>query len=56
MKKYTICASETVFYEIEIEAENEEQAKEDVLSGNIDITDHACDSAGFQIDSIRGDH
>jgi predicted rRNA methylase YqxC with S4 and FtsJ domains len=52
MKTYNIQASETVFYEVEVQAENEDQARELILSGEIDINDHECDSAGFQVDMV----
>ncbi len=52
MKKYRIFARETIFYTIETEAENKEQAKEGLLSGNIDVGE-GSDSADFTVTDIE---
>ena len=51
MKHYTIDASETVFYTIEVEAKSEDDAREMVMMGDVIVPD-AIDSSDFQIDSI----
>lgn len=35
-KLYSVLASETVFYDYEVEAESEEEAREMVLNGEVD--------------------
>lgn len=50
-KTYTIDASETVFYTVDVKAKSEEEAREAVMNGEIDMQND-FDSADFQIDSI----
>ena len=51
--KYTIYASETVYYMKEVEAESEEQARELVFQGEIDFDyGDITDGANFNIDEI----
>jgi hypothetical protein len=51
--KYTIYASETVYYMKEVEAESEEQARELVFQGEIDFYyGDITDGANFNIDEI----
>jgi len=52
MPRFTIKASETVFYQEEIEAETREEAIEkfyDMMQGDIE----PCDADGFQIDDVE---
>ena len=51
MKKYIVHASEVVYYEIEVEAENEADAHEKVLLGNVEIPE-PCDGSDFTIGFI----
>jgi len=52
MNKYLVLASETVFYSVEVEAVNEEQARELVLSGKVELPD-AEDSTGFDVLEVK---
>lgn len=52
MPKYIVYSSETVLYATEVEADNEEQAHEDVASGNIIPDIATADATGFQIDKV----
>jgi ribosomal protein S4 len=51
MKKYNVQASETVVYDVEVMANSEAEARELVLSGDVEIGE-AIDSSGFQIDFV----
>jgi hypothetical protein len=51
MKKYIVQASEVVYYEIEVEAENEADAHEKVLLGKVEIP-NAIDGSDFTIGFI----
>lgn len=48
MPKYLVTAKETVFYDYEVEAENEIQAKEMVKMGEVK-TPEPDDSADFEV-------
>ena len=48
MKKYLIQASEVVYYEIEVEAENEAEAIDKVYLGNVKIPE-PIDGSDFTI-------
>jgi hypothetical protein len=51
MTKFKICADEKVYYEVEVEAENLEEAKNKVYNGDIQLRDeHIVDSSDFEID------
>lgn len=54
MKTYVIYSSETVYYETQIEAESEEQAKEkfwDMDHNNETL--QTCDSDNWTLDEVR---
>jgi hypothetical protein len=51
MKKYIVHASEVVYFEIEVEAENEADAHEKVWLGNVDLP-KPCDGSDFTIGFI----
>jgi len=55
MKKYTVEASETVFYEVEVEAENEGQAETIVREMDLETLQkyQSADGETFQIDTIK---
>lgn len=48
MKKYRVQASEIVYYEIEVEAENEAEAIEKIYHGEVDIGE-PCEGSDFQV-------
>jgi hypothetical protein len=50
-KVYTAYASATVFYQIKTVADTEEEARENITSGNYSTWD-AIDEEGFQIDEL----
>jgi hypothetical protein len=50
-KVYTAYASATVFYQIKTVADTEEEARENIASGNYSTWD-AIDEEGFQIDEL----
>jgi hypothetical protein len=51
MPKYTVYASETVFYEYEVEADSKKQARDLVRNGYGEIeTPEPKDSRNFEID------
>ncbi len=52
MAKFRVLASETVFYDFEIEADSMEQAQALIDSGDFD-TGPAYDGDNFEIDSIE---
>ena len=49
--KYIVQAQETVYYDIFVNAENEDQARESVLNGEVDIG-IGSDSEGFMVTEI----
>jgi hypothetical protein len=52
MSKFRVLASETVFYDFEIEADSIEQAQAKIDMGDFD-TGPAYDGDNFEIDSIE---
>jgi len=52
MSKFRVLASETVFYDFEIEADSMEQAQAKIDMGDFD-TGPAYDGDNFEIDSIE---
>jgi len=52
MNKYIVNARETVFYTVEVEAENQEQLESMISSGMIDFG-NAFDGDNFMIDAIE---
>jgi hypothetical protein len=52
MPKYIVDARETVFYTVEVEAENQEQLESMISSGMIDFG-NAFDGDNFMIDAIE---
>jgi len=52
MPKFRVLASETVFYDFEIEADSIEQAQAKIDTGDFD-TGPAYDGDNFEIDSIE---
>jgi hypothetical protein len=52
MSKFRVLASETVFYDFEIEADSVEQAQAKIDMGDFD-TGPAYDGDNFEIDSIE---
>ena len=54
MKKYQIDISETIIYQVIVEAKNEEQVCEDFMSGNIDYVhkDNIIDTGNTEITKI----
>ncbi len=48
MSKFIVSSAETVYYETEVEAKNAEQAKQMILSGQVDVGS-AQDSSDFSI-------
>ena len=52
MPKFRVLASETVFYDFEIEADSVEQAQAKIDMGDFD-TGPAYDGDNFEIDSIE---
>ena len=52
MPKFTIYAKETVYYEFEIEADNEEQARDKAYDYQLSFED-AYDSDWFEIGDIQ---
>jgi hypothetical protein len=52
MPKFQILASETVFYDFVVEADNMEQARAKIDTGDYD-TGPAYDGDNFEIDSIE---
>lgn len=52
MKKYIVTASETVIYEIEVEANSSHEAREKVLNGEVEIPE-PIDGNGFQIEDVK---
>jgi hypothetical protein len=52
MPKYIVDARETVFYTVEVEAENQEQLQSMILNGMIDFG-NAFDGDNFMIDAIE---
>jgi len=52
MPKFRVLASETVFYDFEVEADSIEQAQALIDSGDFD-TGPAYDGDNFEIDSIE---
>ena len=52
MPKFRVLASETVFYDFEVEADSMEQAQVLIDTGNFD-TGPAYDGDNFEIDSIE---
>jgi len=52
MSKFRVLASETVFYDFEIEADSLEQAQAKIDMGDFD-TGPAYDGDNFEIDSIE---
>ena len=54
MATFKVIASETVYYEADIEAENEQEAMDKAWAdsdGNIDW--YTCDSSDYQIDGAK---
>jgi hypothetical protein len=52
MPKYIVDARETVFYTVEVEADNQEQLQSMISSGMIDFG-NAFDGDNFMIDAIE---
>jgi len=52
MPKFRVLASETVFYEVVVEADSREQAQAQIDTGNFD-PGPAYDGDNFEIDSIE---
>ncbi len=52
MSKFRVLASETVFYDFEVEADSVEQAQAKIDQGDFD-TGPAYDGDNFEIDSIE---
>ena len=52
MPKFIVDARETVFYTVEVEAENQEQLQSMISKGEIDFGD-AFDGDNFMIDGIQ---
>ena len=51
MSKFQVLCSETVTYRVEVEAESEDDARELVESGMVDLGE-PYDSANFEIDDV----
>lgn len=51
-QKYLVEASETVYYEVEIEAMSKEEAFEKAYQIELGTEDHIVDHKGFQVDNI----
>ena len=52
-KTFEVLASETVFYRFHIDADSEEQAREEVMNGNVELEPNIDDSADFNIESVK---
>lgn len=51
--KYTVYASETIYYMKEVDAESEEQVKEMIFNGELDFDyGDVSDGANFNVDEI----
>jgi hypothetical protein len=55
MKIFTIKASEVIYYQEEIEAKSEDEAREKFYQMATEKDLEPCDAEGFQIDYITGD-
>jgi len=51
MSKFQVLCSETVIYRVEVEAESEDDARELVESGMVELGE-PYDSANFEIDDV----
>jgi hypothetical protein len=56
MPRFTIKASEVVYYQEEIEAKSEDEAREKFFEMATDYDLEPCDATGFQIDYIEEDN
>jgi len=60
-KTFEVLASETVFYRFHIDADSEEQAREEVMNGNVELEPNISaslycpsdNSADFNIESVK---
>jgi len=52
MSKFRVYCSETVCYQVEVEAESAEDAREQVMSGEVDLG-NPTDGDNFDIDEIE---
>ena len=51
-QKYLVEASEIVYYEVEIEAMSEEEARKKAYEIELGLDDHIVNHANFQVDNI----
>ena len=55
-KKYVVRCSETVTYEVEVDAYDDDEAElmaHEILGYTVEVGKHIIDSSGFQTDSIN---